>query len=129
MCVEREKRDKSELQEAELAEFEGRLRMAMRRKDAPLGLKARVLARAREQRSAQHGQWRGEWMVQRVAAMAVLAAIFGGVAVYRQAEVRAAEQAKAEAARDQVLLALRITNRALNRIGEHMNERTEDDGR
>lgn len=105
--------------ERDMAEFERRLRMAMQRREAPIGMKQRVLALARERRQAQHGRW---WMLQRIAASALLAAAFGGFAVYRQVEQHAQEQKKGEEARAQVLTALRITSRTLNRIGERVNE-------
>jgi hypothetical protein len=51
----------------------------------------------------------------------VLAAIFGGVAVYRQVE----ERRKGEQARAQVMTALRITSRTLDKV----NQRLADDTR
>lgn len=110
--------EKNERELAETAEFERKLRLAMRRREAPLGLQSRVLARARERRRAQSGRW---WMLQRIAASAVLAAIFGGVAVYRQVE----ERRKGEQARAQVMTALRITSRTLDKV----NQRLADDTR
>ena len=122
--VERKDRD-----EAELAEFERRLRNAMQRHEAPLGLKARVLAQSRARMRENRRAQQGGWMLQRIAASAVLAAIFGGIAVYREMEVRSIERQKGEQAREQVMLALRITTRTLNRIGERMNERPSEDSR
>jgi hypothetical protein len=112
--------ERNEMNDQELAEFERKLRFALQHRAAPLGLKQRVLARARERRQAQHGRW---WMLQRIAASAVLAAIFGGFAVYRQVEERAIERRKGEEAREQVLTALRITNRTLDRVSDRVNER------
>jgi hypothetical protein len=112
--------ERNEMNEQELAEFERKLRFALQHRAAPPGLKQRVLARARERRQAQHGRW---WMLQRIAASAVLAAIFGGFAVYRQVEERALERRKGEEARQQVLTALRITNRTLDRVSDRVNER------
>ena len=109
----------NELSERELQEFERKLRRAMQRREAPLGLKARVLARARERRQAQHGR---AWMFQRTAVAVVLAVVFGGFAAYRQAEQRAEERRKGEEAREQVLLALRITHKTLDRVGERLAE-------
>jgi hypothetical protein len=108
--------------ERELAEFERKLRMAMQRRTAPVGMKQRVLARARERRQAQRG--RG-WMLQRIAASALLAAVFGGFAVYHQVQERAEEQRKGEEAREQVMTAFRITQKTLGRV----QERLDDDSR
>ena len=108
--------------EKELAEFERKLQIAMRRQPAPVGLKQRVLARARERRQARHGRM---WIVQRIAASAVLAAIFGGFAVYRQVE----ERRKGEEARAQVITALRIARKTLNRVGERVQEQVSESGR
>ena len=101
--------------EQQMAEFERKLRLAMRHRAAPLGMKARVLARARERRQAHRG-W--GWMVQRVAASAVLAALVGGFAVYHQNE----EKRKGELAREQVMMAFRITNRTLDRVNQRLVE-------
>jgi hypothetical protein len=115
MCVEH----KDYNNEQELAEFERKLRLAMRHREAPLGMKQRVLARARERQKAQHGRW---WMVQRIAASAVLAAAVGGFATYRHNEERAAEQKRGEEAREQVMTALRITSKTLGRVNERLME-------
>ena len=94
----------------EMDEFEVKLHGAMRRQDAPVGLKTRVLAQARERRrEAQRSRF---WMWQRVTAVMVLAAALGGIAEYRHVE----EVRKGEAAREQVLTALRITGKTLNRV-------------
>ena len=99
--------------EKEMAEFERKLRLALQHREAPLGLKQRVFSRARERRQAERGRW---WMVQRIAASAVLAAIFGGAAVYHRVE----ERRKGEEAREQVLTALRITSKTLDRVGDKL---------
>lgn len=103
--------------EHELTEFERKLRIAMQHREVPLGMKQRVLARARERRQAQRGRF---WMLQRIAASAVLATVVGGFAVYRQMEERAAEQKRGEDAREQVLTALRITSKTLGRVNERL---------
>jgi hypothetical protein len=113
MCVDFD--EKSDREEKELAEFERKLRNAMQHRPAPLGLKQRVLARARERRQAQHGRL---WMLQRVGVSIVLAAVFASVAVYRETQ----ERKKGEEAREQVLTALRITNKTLNRVSERLAE-------
>jgi hypothetical protein len=104
-----------ELSAQQIAEFEGKLRLAMRHQQAPLGMKQRVLARARARRQASHGRW---WMLQRVAASALLAAVFGGAAVYHKVE----ERRKGEQAREQVLTALRITGKTLDRVQERLSD-------
>jgi len=104
--------------ERDLQEFERKLRMAIARREAPLGLKSRVLAQARERRQAQHGRL---WIWQRVAATLVVAVALGGFAEYRHIEEqRAMEQRKGEAAREQVLTALRITSRTMGRVQERL---------
>ena len=96
------------------AEYERRLQFAIRRHEAPLGLKSRVLAQARaRRRQAKHS--RG-WMLQRIAASTLLAVLFGGFAVYHQKE----EQRKGEQAREQVMMALRITSKTLGKVNEHL---------
>jgi len=118
---DRRYRDKAEREELELGEFERELRQAMQRRRAPLGLKQRVLARAREQRQAKRGRM---WMLQRVTASLALAAAIGGFAVYHQVEERrAAEERKGEEARQQVLTALRITNKTLTRVSDKLTDK------
>jgi hypothetical protein len=105
MCVEHKDYDGNEM-----TEFEVKLRGAMRRQAAPVGLKTRVLAQARErQREARRSRF---WMWQRVTAVMVLAAALGGIAEYRHVE----EVRKGEEAKQQVLTALRITGKTLNRV-------------
>ena len=103
--------------EQDLAEFELKLRMAMQRRMAPAGLKQRVLSRSRAQSRARAEHGRG-WMLQRIAASALLAAVCGGIAVYHQVE----ERRKGEAAREQVLTAMRITHKTLDRVYGRLSE-------
>ncbi len=109
---------KSVEQERELADLERKLQIALRPQPAPLGLKQRVLARSRERRQLRHGRW---WALQRIAASATLAVVFGGFAVYHQVQ----EHRRGEEAKAKVLAAFRITNRAL----EHVNERLTEESR
>ncbi len=107
------------------AEFERKLRIAMQRQAAPVGMKQRVLAHARERRQVRHGR---VWMLQRIAASVVLAALVGGFAVYRQVQeretAREVEQRKGEQAREQVLIAMRITSRTLGRVNQRLVEQS-----
>jgi hypothetical protein len=94
----------------EMDEFEREVRQALERRPAPPGLKRKVMdqrSRLRTQRIRNH-------MViwQRLAASVVLAGVLcGGLAWHEREEKR-----KGEAARQEVLTALRITGRALNEM-------------
>ena len=103
-----------------IADLERRLRLALRHQPAPAGLRTRVLAQARARRTSQHGR---TWIFQRLAASLVLAAVFAGLVAWRQAE----ERRKGEAAREQVLTALRITSHALKNAGTRINDSSNDD--
>jgi hypothetical protein len=61
-------------------------------------------------------------MLQRIAASALLAAVFGGFAVYRQVEERSLERKKGQQAREQILTALRITDKTLDRVNERLTQ-------
>jgi hypothetical protein len=118
--MERNEAESSERADQGMAEFEGMLRVAMQRQEAPLGLKQRVLAKARERRRAEQRPWWRVWMWQRVAASAVLAMAVGGFVVYQQHERRVEEQRRGEEAREQVMTAFRITSRTLGRVNERL---------
>jgi len=104
-------------------EFEQELRQALERRPAPPSLKRNLMALRRKQpRHSYTIPW------QRLAASLLIVAILAGGASWgahawrqRVAEERAQqqreEQRKGEEARQQVLIALRITEHALN----HMN--------
>jgi hypothetical protein len=90
-------------------EFEHQLRQALEPVPAPPGLKRRLLAR----RETQH-QTRRRRVVwwQRMAVAAALLCLLAGVWMWRNAEQRR----EGEEARQQVILALRITSRALRQM-------------
>ncbi len=117
--MERNDEERSLQDEREMAEFERKVRFALQTQPAPVGLKQRVLARAREQRLARHGRL---WMWQRVAAVLVLAVVIAGFGFYEQNEKRAEEQRRGEEAKAQVMLALRITHKTLDRVGQRLAE-------
>ncbi len=119
--MEHEHKDMNGAESREMADFEGMLREAMQRQEAPLGLKQRVLAKARERRRAVQRPWWRVWMWQRVAASAVLAMAVGGFVVYQQHERRVEEQRKGEEAREQVMTAFRITSKTLGRVNERLS--------
>lgn len=89
-----------------MEEFELELREALRPRTAPLSLKRGVM----EKRCARRLRPIANW--QRLAASVALAAALGGVAQWRHAE----EVRKGEAARQQVLTALRIAGYALDKM-------------
>jgi hypothetical protein len=96
-------------------EFEQELRQALERRPAPPGLKRRLMERRRMEpvRRSWFGiPHAGMWM--KVAAALVIAAVLGGGVEWRVKQVE--EQRKGEAARQQVLTALRITGHALNQV-------------
>jgi hypothetical protein len=122
MCVDRKDMErKGDFEEKGQAKFELRLMKALEHRAAPVGMKQRVLAMARERRLARHGRM---WMWQRFAMVCVLIAVVGGFAAYhhaeKQAEMRAEERQRGEAARAQVMLAFKITQKTLDRVGERV---------
>lgn len=98
-------------------EFERELRQAFERRPAPPGLKRRLMEqrnRGRTQRLHRRVVW-GE----RLAASVVLAGVLGGALVWRHAK----EVRKGQAAREQVLTALRITSHALHDMNARLAAR------
>jgi hypothetical protein len=118
--MERKDMDRNEAESREMADFERMLRESMQRREAPLGLKQRVVARARPRRRSEQRPWWKVHLVQRIAASLVLAAVVGGFAVYQQEEKRAEEQRKGEQAKEQVMTAFRITSKTLGRVNERL---------
>jgi uncharacterized membrane protein len=97
-----------------MEDFERELRQALERRPAPPGLKSKILqARLRTARSRNHAV-----LWQRLAASLVLAAVLGGGAEWQR---RAQEERRqGEAARQQVMTALRITGHALNQMNTQL---------
>jgi hypothetical protein len=95
--------------------LENDLRDAMRRVPAPEGFAERLLARVKEPRREARPQW---WRA--AAAALLLASILGGWGVREAVERRR----EGERAREQVLLALRITGakvaHAQHEVRDHM---------
>jgi len=101
--------------------FEEQLRQAFLRRPAPPGLKRRIMNQRAQRRTAQMRNRVVLW--QRIAAAFVLAAAIGGGFTWHYID----EQRKGEAAREQVLTALRITNHALDQIQARLAARDRDD--
>jgi len=105
----------------EVAEFEGELRQAFARRPAPPSLKRRLMERLRTE-GPRLVPAQGPFVSwQRLAASLALTAVLAGSVEWRMVEERRRE----EAAREQVLTALRITSQAL----DHMNARLATRGR
>jgi hypothetical protein len=102
--------DDFERDQFERDQFERELKQAFQRRPAPPSLKRKLM----EQRGRQHtGRLRFRAVMwQRLAASVLLVAALGGGLAWRNRE----EQRKGEAAREQVLTALRITCHALDRV-------------
>ncbi len=128
------------------ASLEPMLRERLQRRATPEGLQERIVARAMAERTAEisrqgtlpnarRGAMRSgnrsrllrlpqegrQWAVQRVAASVVLGLMVAGMAAYYQAEQRRTER-KAEQARAQVMEALRITSRTLDKVQSQLND-------
>lgn len=101
--------------------FERELRQVLERKPAPPSLKRRILL-AREAQRTQKIRLRTVWW-QRLAASVLIVGVIAGGFGWRQVE----ERRKGEEAKQQVLTALRITNRALNDMNRRLNERSRDE--
>lgn len=94
-------------------EFEQELRQALERRPAPPSLKGKIMARRHAGRAGrQTVLWR------RLAASLVLAALMGGAAEWERHARE--ERRKGEAAREQVMTALRITGHALDKMNQQL---------
>ena len=99
-------------------EFEREMRQAFERRPAPPGLKRKLM----EKRRAKQPQF-SFFTWQRLAASLVLTAILAGGFQWRNVQ----ELRKEEAAREQVMTALRITNHALNHMNARLAARRRDE--
>ena len=97
-------------------DIEQELRQGLLRLPAPPGLKRKIMARKRALDAEKtHGRvvfW------QRLAASVVLAGAVGGAVTWHNVQ----EQRKGEAARQQVMMALRIAGRALDQVNAQLAE-------
>jgi hypothetical protein len=102
-------------------DFEGELTQAFVRRPAPPGLKRRIMNQRAQRRTLQMHSRTVLW--QRLAAGFVLAAVLGGGYTWHYVD----QQRKGEAAREQVLTALRITNRTLDQIQARLAARADQE--
>lgn len=100
---------------SEHAEFEKELRQAMARRPAPPSLKRRILEK-RNMRHAELAHQHTAWW-QRLAASILLAGVIAGGYGWRQVE----DRRKGEQAAQQLMVALRITNRALKDMNRQLD--------
>jgi hypothetical protein len=97
--------------------LEKQLKRAMTQKDPPPGFSAKVLARIEAKREARWSRWQMILLPARNAALAggLACMMIAGVATaYHQHQVQ--ERRRAEEARDQLMVALRITSTQLHRV-------------
>jgi hypothetical protein len=106
--------------------LEDALRNALRREDAPEGLALKVLARAQQQNSPAHDAQRTSWLsvfsqplVRWAAVAAVTICVVVGCIYYRNLQ---RQRADGEAAKQQLMLALRIAGSKLQLAKELVNE-------
>ena len=115
----------------DMDEFERELRQALERRQAPPGLKRRLMAQ-REANGVRTGwlAWlgkagRGRGWAPATAALLLLALAGGGV---RWEIEKRQEERRGEAAREQVMTALRITGHALNEVQARLAEHDRNAG-
>ena len=106
----------------EMDEFESALQQAFLRRPAPPGLRQRILEQRNRRRSEKIHRRVVFW--QRLAACFLLAGVIGGLATWRHV----AQQRRGEAARAEVLTALRITSHALDQIHAQLAARDRGTG-
>jgi hypothetical protein len=106
--------------------LEDALRNALRREDAPEGFALHVLVRAEQQNSADHEAQRTSWLslfsqplVRWAALAAVTVCLVVGSIYYRNLQ---RQRAEGEAAKQQLMLALRIAGSKLQLAKEKVNE-------
>jgi hypothetical protein len=105
----------------DLSGFEDQLTQAFVRRPAPPGLKRRILNQRAQRRTVEVRNRVVFW--QRLAAGFVLAAAIGGGYTWHHVD----QERKGEAARRQVMTALRITNRTLDQIQARLAARESAD--
>lgn len=99
-----------------MEEFENELSQALQRRPAPPSFKGKLMARrSRDQRERRRGRF---FVWQGMAASIVLAGVLAGTAEWQLH--KAEDRRKGEEARRQVMIALRITGRALNEVNTRL---------
>jgi hypothetical protein len=105
-----------------MKDFEDQLREALRTPDVPAGFANRVLAKLPEAYPALPRRP----MMRRVALWATAIVLCAGSLTGLQLERMRQERARGEKAREQVMLALRITGNKLNQAQSHVRQLGDD---
>lgn len=121
MDFEKPEQTRKTVQPEQIDEFERELKQAMERRPAPPSLKRRIMQRRSMLRTERVHSYTIWW--QRLAASVLLAGVIAGGYSWRQAE----DRRKGEEAKQQVLTALRITNRALNDMNRRLAVRNREE--
>jgi len=95
-----------------MSQFERDLRESLRRREPPAGFAAKVLARTRESESRPIFSWR--W----VAVAALVVVMVSGTMFIREQQ----QQAEREKAKEQLMVALRITGSKLMEVQARLNK-------
>jgi hypothetical protein len=105
-------------------QFELELKEAFERRPAPPGLKTRIMAARRERQQVKRRLHSLVWM--RLAASLLIAVLIGGAVRWDYERIQ--ERRRGEAARQQVLTALRITGHALELVQQRLSARNRGNG-
>lgn len=108
-------------QPEQIDDFERELKQAMERRPAPPSLKRRIMQQRNVRLTERVHSYTVWW--QRLAASVLLVGVIAGGYTWRQAE----DRRKGEEAKQQVLTALRITNRALNDMNRRLAARNHEE--
>jgi hypothetical protein len=98
------------------------LRNALRREEPPQGFADRVLQRAARGQVQQRQTSRTDWPFRRWAAAAAIVAALAGGFQYREVRQEREERVKGEAAKEQVIQALRIAGSKLQVVQAKVKE-------
>lgn len=105
-------------------DFERELKQALERCPAPPGLKTRIMAARRERRDIKRHSHSLLWM--RLATSLLIVALIGGAIRWDYERIQ--ERRRGEAARQQVMTALRITGHALELVQQRLSARNHGNG-
>jgi hypothetical protein len=104
-------------------ELEKALRAALAREPAPDGFARRALEKVAPRHALRRRWWRATALRWAVAVVVVAAGVAGGAAAYQRRE-----EARGKKAREQVLLALRITGSKLHAIRAEVTRTRRQEG-